>query len=372
MTFRKQGVRVDPPSPLPPHRALQLVPPDPPDPPPKHSDTPPGVATGSAASSTSMTKRPREPRLDNGALQRIIVPLVQARRNRRAAVTLATACLVALAAFSASGARAAPQRRAAQPETASQCFAKLRKLVAALAKLERLHDEVAAGKVYLTYDEKVFYPVDKTDYEVDAAAMIAIRGEPDSLLAAVIDLSRERTVSNARKLETRIEDGHVLVQAREKRCNDLKTGSSSGTSGGTAGSTVFTLDAALTKVDNPQSQWTKVSGMTADLTCPCSTGAKYHIHYDWDVPDKLVPGQSFSLTMGMNIDSSSGPISEGMTAAAPGFDQQLLVAYPNPGTDSKSYTGAFAADETTSKEVTITIGLGDSGATVTYHYKSGS
>jgi hypothetical protein len=149
-------------------------------------------------------------------------------------------CLVTFPALAVSPAFAASSRRAAVPETAPECFNKLRQIVADLASLERLANDVRAGNVYLRFERHVFYPIDKSKYtDTVSAELLIMTGSDDPALIA--EVAQKATASALKKLLITIESGHELVQAVEKRCNDLKNGGSGSTSTGATGSEVPAL-----------------------------------------------------------------------------------------------------------------------------------
>ena len=209
------------------------------------------------------------------------------------------------------------------------------------------------GKFYVFYDGKKFYPVEKTAGDLYVASLITIKGGDAKAIAKAEAVLLGQSNNHLKKLQALIEYGHELVQARQKRCNELKNGSgASGSSGATAGSVTFTLVPGETQVSNPSSQYTKVPQTTASgmayIECPCTTGAVYRIDYSWTVPDKLMSGHDFPVTMELTVSKSASPISSGMTVAGPGVKQQLLVTYPNPSTLTKDYTFPLAESRSTS------------------------
>jgi hypothetical protein len=138
---------------------------------------------------------------------------------------------------------------------------------------------------------------------------------------------------------------------------------------------MFTLVASLTEVKNVQGAKLQIdaTGMSADLDHTgqyggAGNGGDWKVHYTWQVPQTLIPGNKYTITLGVAVSApNQQPLSIGMNALAPDFGQQLIVTYPNPSNLSKSYEGTLAADQKDSKEIIVTIGFESSY--VIYHYR---
>jgi hypothetical protein len=290
-------------------------------------------------------------------------------RTRLAFVLIAAVSVVALAASLASGAPRVQQRRTAGPETASECFTQLRTLVARVASLDRVLDRVKAGDVYLDYNPqtKTFYPVEKDTVFVLGAALSAIQGPGYVVTEKALEALTKKSLA---KLTAAAELGHQLVQAREKRCNDLKSGGAAG--GATAGSATFTLVSDETVVSNVDQQ---------NLTKVDASAGKAHVQaglvvWDetWTLPETITPGKPSSIMLGLNVTNNGpkpgpGQYDVGLGVTAPNLSEQLTLDISSALQGNKTYTWAVTADSTT-QDLVVVIHPYQSSS-ITYHYRRG-
>lgn len=234
-------------------------------------------------------------------------------------------CSFALLAPIAAGRGAAGVRQqAAPPETAAQCFTKLRQLVGALAKLDQLADQVKGGKVYLFSNGRVYYPIDKGKYETFIAAEgLIATGSPD--IGGLAEFAQRSTAKTLKKLLVQVDDGHNLVQAREKRCNDLKNGTGGSATTATTGSE---------------------AGLTLTITLDMAQEA-INLKTNTLTPAEGSPGASIQLKSGSSYDGTAkvtgGELPAGYIVYIEFHSQIWAVLSPAGGSFSVAEAAGFAA-----------------------------
>jgi hypothetical protein len=140
----------------------------------------------------------------------------------------------------------------------------------------------------------------------------------------------------------------------------------------------FTLVSGLTEVKNPNApELTVNTGGTAvwDHTGQfggAGKGGEWRVDFTWKVPQTLTPGQSSSLTLGLQVSNvqPEQPILFQIGARAPDFKQIVDVHYPNPAGASKTFSIPVSAgwkDAKTVKELIVIIDV--VSAEVIYHYR---
>jgi hypothetical protein len=272
-------------------------------------------------------------------------------------------CALAVAALGVSSPFAASSSHLAARETAPECLAKLRQLVAALAKLDRLAGDVRDGKAYLYYDYKAFYPIDKVEAQLYVASLVTIKGGNAQDIAKTEQVLVGHSQQAAKKLDSEIARGHELVQARERRCNNL---TSAGGGGSTAPS--YSLVANPIDVSNPYGNL-KID--TQARTAHVDQGSVTWDE-DWTLPATITPGQDSSVTLGLNVTNNGpkpdpGQYTVGIKVEAPGFTKQYLLDISSQLSGHQTYTWNIP-DSITGDDVTIVIVPYESSS-VTYHYR---
>ena len=183
------------------------------------------------------------------------------RRPRHLILGLFTLALTASVAFgvaaglasgrpaAAPASAASAHRPQAAAETLPQCLAKLRRLVAATAKLDRLADRVKEGKVYLLRTDRVFQPVSKETFEAFGRALVASGGGTETQLENSRRDLQEDTAANLKQLLFVLDDAHSRIRAIDERCEALKNGGGGPTPTGAAVGLTISLGGATQTTD---------------------------------------------------------------------------------------------------------------------------
>jgi hypothetical protein len=143
---------------------------------------------------------------------------------------------LAATAFGASGAVASSQRAGgpvsvesthrsrAAPETRRECLNRLRRLVREVAKLDRIADDVRDGRAYLYWVGNVVSPLDKGAVEAYISMRTLLLDWSPADEARVRRNAEEGTRANLRRLSRELEEVHERIRKLEKRCDELKSG----------------------------------------------------------------------------------------------------------------------------------------------------
>jgi hypothetical protein len=101
-------------------------------------------------------------------------------------------------------------------------------------------------------------------------------------------------------------------------------------------------------------------------------GGDWVVKFSWKVPERLVPGQSQSITIGLDVISENPPQQNSyqMSAFAPDFAQAISITYPKQTSLSKTFTVPLHADYGGggTKELTVSVSFIGSGVAYQYEY----
>jgi len=185
-------------------------------------------------------------------------------------------------------------------------------------------------------------------------------------------ISRLRA-STVRTLTTLVDEDRDARDRIGNRCaklaEELKQARAGGGTGGGSAPT-FTLQPGLTKVTNTHAPELKIDpeGMSADQD-HCCDGGGWKIHYSWEVPQTITPGNTYTIMLHIKMLSVTPdqPLGDQMNALAPDFAQAIQAHWPENKDVSKTFTVPLAEDQKDSSDIGITIGFVSSG--VIYHYR---
>lgn len=98
-------------------------------------------------------------------------------------------------------------------------------------------------------------------------------------------------------------------------------------------------------------------------------GGEWKVDYTFKVPQTLIAGKSFSLTLGLAVSNAVPvqPLLIQMGARAPDFVGSVSANYPNPASASKTFSVPLSAGYKDFKEIVIIVGV--VSAEVTYVYR---
>jgi hypothetical protein len=98
-------------------------------------------------------------------------------------------------------------------------------------------------------------------------------------------------------------------------------------------------------------------------------GGEWKVAYTFKVPQTLIPGKSFSLTLGLAVSNvvPVQPLAIQIGARAPDFVGGASVNYPNPASASKAFSVPLSMGYKDFKEILVIVGV--VSAEVTYVYR---
>jgi hypothetical protein len=139
----------------------------------------------------------------------------------------------------------------------------------------------------------------------------------------------------------------------------------------------WTLVAAAPKVANPQGDVTIDAVHHSAVWDHCCDGGKWKVTFSWSIPQTLVAGDPFTITLGIKVDASTeSPNSYGISAFAPDFAQQFTYQAQGPKAvplQSKTYHHTLSQSYATDPnfdDIVITVSF--VSASVQYKYHRGS
>jgi len=139
----------------------------------------------------------------------------------------------------------------------------------------------------------------------------------------------------------------------------------------------WTLVAAAPKVSNPQRDLTIDAVHHTAVWDHCCDGGKWKVGFSWSIPQTLVAGKSFPITLGIKVDeSTAAPNNYQIGAFAPDFAQSFSFQAQGPNAvplQSKTYMVPLAQSYATDPNFdNIVIRIGFVSASVDYTYHRGT
>jgi hypothetical protein len=140
----------------------------------------------------------------------------------------------------------------------------------------------------------------------------------------------------------------------------------------------WTLVSAALKVANPQGTQLQIDGTHHTAVWDhCCDGGKWKVAFSWSIPQTIVAGRSFPITLGIKVDeSTSSPNNYQIAAYAPDFAQAFNYQAQGPAAvplQSKSYNVTIGQGYATDPNYdNIVIRISFVSATVDYTYHRGT
>ena len=130
---------------------------------------------------------------------------------------------------------------------------------------------------------------------------------------------------------------------------------------------------STTKVSNPNAPELSIDAVHRTAVWDhCCDGGKWKVGYSWSIPETLVAGKSFRITLGLKVDEAgSSPNNFQIGAFAPDFAQAFSFTATGPAPlMTKTYSvplGAGYATDPNYDNLVVTIGFVSASVSYTYH-----